>query len=107
MNPWLWLSAAVVLEVAGTSFLKLSNGLTRFWPTIFMFFFYGLAFVGLSMAIRHIDVSVAYAVWSGVGIILITFVDIFVFRTHLTGMMLFAIALIMVGAVMLKYLSPH
>lgn len=107
MNPWLWLSAAVVLEVAGTSFLKLSHGLTRFWPTILMFFFYGLAFVGLSMAIRQIDVSVAYAVWSGVGIVLITVVDIFVFRAQLNSLMLFAIGLILVGAVMLKYLSPH
>ena|SRR3990167_252411 len=107
MSAWLWLSAAVVLEVAGTSFLKLSDGLSRFWPTIFMFFFYGLAFVGLSMAIKRIDMSVAYAVWSGVGIVLITFVDIFIFRSQLTSLMLFAISLILVGVVMLKYLSPQ
>lgn len=107
MSPWLWLSVAVVLEVAGTSFLKLSDGLSRLWPTIFMFFFYGLAFVGLSMAIRRIDVSIAYAVWSGVGIVLITFVDIFIFRSRLSGLMLFAIGLIIVGAVLLKYLSSN
>ncbi len=107
MSGWVWLSAAVVMEVAGTSFLKLSEGLSRLWPTVFMFFFYALAFVGLSMAIKRIDMSVAYAVWSGVGIVLITFVDIFAFKTQLTGMMLFAIALILVGAVLLKYLSPH
>jgi len=107
MTSWLWLCAAVVMEVAGTSLLKMSYGLTRLWPTVFMFFFYSLAFVGLSIAIKTLDVSVAYAVWSGVGIVLITLIDIFLFRAHLSGMMLFAIALILIGAIMLKYLSPH
>ena len=107
MNSWVWLSAAVVLEVVGTSLLKVSDGLTRLWPTVFMFLFYGLAFVGLSYAIKTIDVSVAYAVWSGIGIVLITVVDIFVFKTHLSAWMLMGILLILVGAMMLKYLSPH
>ena len=105
MNSWIWLTAAVVLEVIGTSFLKVSQGLSRLWPTILMFLFYGLAFVGLSMAIKKLDMSIAYAVWSGVGIILITIIDVFVFKTQLSGLMLFSMVLILIGVVMLKMLS--
>jgi len=105
MNGWGYLAFAVVFEVAGASCLKLSNGLTKLWPTFWMFFFYVLTFIGLAVAIKQIKVSVAYAVWAGIGIVLITFVDLFLFKTQLSALKLFAIALVVIGAVMLKLLS--
>lgn len=101
---WLYLSAAIVLEVLGTTCLKLSMGLTRLWPTIGIFFFYGFSFTNLALALKAIDVSIAYAIWAGAGIVLITMVDLFVFRAQLGMAKVFAIFLILVGTVMLKLL---
>lgn len=102
---WIYLSVAIVLEVLGTSCMKLSFGLTRLWPTLGMFFFYSLSFTGLSLALKVLDVSVAYAIWAGVGIVLITMIDLYVFKANLSLAKLFAILLILVGAVMLKLLN--
>ena len=102
---WLFLTAAIVMEVAGTSCMKLSYGLTRLWPTLLMFLFYGLAFTSLSLALKTIDVSIAYAIWAGIGILLITLIDVFIFKAQLSGLKIFAIALILIGAVMLKFLT--
>lgn len=102
---WIYLVLAIVFEVIGTSLMKLSFGLTRLWPTLGMFFFYGLSFTGLSLAIKEIDVSIAYAIWSGLGILLITIIDIYLFKTHLSLSKILAIMLIVVGAVSLKLIK--
>ena len=105
MNAWIFLGFAIVMEVMGTSCMKLSEGLTRLWPTVLMFVFYGFAFAGLSLALKTLEMSVAYAIWAGVGIVLITLIDLFVFRSALSLLKLFSIALIVLGTVLLKYFS--
>lgn len=102
---WIYLSIAIVLEVLGTTCMKLSLGLTRLLPTFGMFFFYALSFIGLSLALRDIDVSIAYALWAGFGIVLITMIDLYLFQTHLGFIRLLAIFLILIGAIMLKLLK--
>lgn len=82
--------------------MKMSETLTRLWPSIGMFLFYGIAFVFLSLALRKIDVSIAYAIWSGVGIVLITLIDIFLFKANLPSIKLVGIGLVLAGAVILK-----
>ncbi len=67
MQSWLYLTGAITLEVAGTTSMKLSAGFTMLIPSIRMFAFYGLSFVGLPFILKKFDVSVAYAVWSGLG----------------------------------------
>ena len=96
---WLYLLIAIVLEVTGTTFMKLSDGLTRWLPTILMFVFYAGSLSCLTMALKSIDVSVAYAVWSGVGTALIVAVGIIAFGEPLTMARLLLIGLIIVGAV--------
>ena len=63
---WLYLSLAILSEVAGTC-MKLSAGFTRFTPSVLMWLFYAVCFCFLTLALKKVDLSVAYAIWSGVG----------------------------------------
>ena len=96
---WVFLFIAIVTEVFGTIFLKLSYGLTKVIPVILMILFYGLSFAFLALCIKKIDVSVAYAIWSGVGTALITIFAFMIFKEPLGAFKLFFIALIIAGVV--------
>lgn len=65
MQHWFILAGAIVLEVAGTTSMKLSQGFTRLGPSVLIFVFYGLSFVALTLALKKVDVGVAYAIWAG------------------------------------------
>ena len=99
MHHWVVLAAAIVLEVAGTTSMKLSEGFTRPVPSVLLFVFYGASFAALTFALRKIDVSVAYAVWSGVGTALIAAIGILHFREPATLLKLVSIAVIITGVV--------
>ena len=99
MHYWLLLTGAIVLEVAGTTSMKLSEGFSRLVPSVLIFVFYGLSFVALTLALRKFDVSVAYAVWSGVGTALVAVIGVMYFREPLTALKLVSIALIIAGVV--------
>jgi small multidrug resistance pump len=96
---WLYLAAAILLEVAGTTSMKLSNGLTRLLPSILIFVFYAISFTALSLALKKIPVSIAYAIWSGVGTALIAAIGIIYFRETLSFIKLVCIGLIVIGVV--------
>ena len=98
----LWLTLAIMLEVSGTTCMKVSEGLTRITPTLTMSALYGLSLAALSLALKKIDVGVAYAVWSGLGTALITIVGVAVFRESLTTMKVAAIGVIITGVVLLN-----
>lgn len=99
MLNWSVLGAAIIAEVIGTICLKVSDGLTRPLPVIGMIVFYGLSLVGLALALRTIDMSVAYAVWAGLGVALITVVGIAWFGEAFTAWRAVCIALILLGVV--------
>lgn len=71
MQHWIFLSIAIISEVIATSCLKAAEGFTRFWPSLVVIVGYLLAFYLLSLTLKTIPVGVAYAIWSGVGIVLI------------------------------------
>lgn len=71
---WVYLVFAIVFEVAATSFMKASQGLTRWQPTAAMLALYIVSFSLLTLAARSISISVVYAIWSGLGTALITLV---------------------------------
>jgi len=96
---WLYLFSAIVLEVAGTTSMKRSDGLTKLLPSVLIFVFYGLAIVALTFSLKKIDISVAYAVWSGLGTALIAVIGIVWFREPATLIRLASIALIIAGVV--------
>lgn len=99
---WLILAVAIVLEVAGTTNMKLSEGFSKFAPSILVFVFYGSSIVALTLALKRIDVSVAYAVWSGAGTALIAMLGMLIFREPVTVVKIFALVLIVAGVAMLN-----
>ena len=96
---WLYLVLAILLEVSGTTCMKLSEGFTRMVPSILLVVFYTLSFGMLTLALKKIDVSVAYAIWSGVGTALIASIGVLWFKEPATAMKLISLGLIIMGVV--------
>lgn len=101
--PYLYLAIAILAEVIGTSALKATRGFTRLGPSLVVVLSYAVAFYFLSLALQAIPVGVAYAVWSGVGIALITLIGWVVYRQRLDAPALAGIALILLGVVVLNW----
>ena len=99
MTHWLFLAGAIALEVAGTTSMKLSQGFTRLAPSVLIFVFYSASFVALTFALKKIEVSVAYAVWSGIGTALIAAIGILYFREEATALKFISLLLIIIGVV--------
>ncbi|HMA85637.1 MAG TPA: multidrug efflux SMR transporter [Desulfosalsimonadaceae bacterium] len=99
MSHWFFLIIAIILEVAGTTSMKLSEGFSRWLPSILIFVFYGLSFAGLTLALKRIDVSIAYAIWAGLGTALITVIGLVYFKEPATLIKLISIGLIVVGVI--------
>ncbi len=97
MNPYVYLAAAIVLEVIATSLLKASDGMSRLWPTLGALVGYGLCFYLLSVTMKSVPTGIAYAIWSGVGIVLISLIGLVVFKQRLDAPALAGIALICAG----------
>ncbi|MEH1888850.1 MAG: multidrug efflux SMR transporter [Nostoc sp.] len=99
LTSWIYLIAAILFEVSGTTCMKLSQGFTRILPSVLIFVFYGLCFTFLTFALKRLEVSVAYSVWAGLGTILIAIIGIIWFRESATLMKLMSIALIIIGVI--------
>jgi small multidrug resistance pump len=110
MSHWIYLAIAISAEVVGTSCLKSSQGFTRPGPTAVVVVGYMVSFYFLSLALKTIPVGVAYAVWAGVGVALITLIGWAFFAQSLDTAALFGIALIVTGVVVINIFSssvPH
>ncbi|THF64999.1 QacE family quaternary ammonium compound efflux SMR transporter [Pseudothauera nasutitermitis] len=109
MNPLLSayavLGVAIVLEIIGTTFLQKSEQFTRLMPTLVMAVCYLGAFYFLSLALRVIPVGLAYAIWSGLGIVLISLVGYVVFRQSLDLPAIIGLGLIIAGVVVINVFS--
>lgn len=110
MKNWLFLLVAIVAEVVATSLLKAAEGFTRLWPSLAVVTGYAIAFYFLSLTLRSIPVGVAYAVWSGLGIVLVTLVAWLAYGQKLDAGAIAGIGLIVAGVVVLNLFSratPH
>ncbi|MCB8817998.1 DMT family transporter [Desulfosporosinus shakirovi] len=96
---WLYLIFAIIFELCGTTLMKLSKGLTKIVPAIGMFVSYFLCFWLLSLALKEIEVSVAYAIWSAVGIVVISVIGIFFFNETVNTLKIVSILLIVAGVI--------
>ena len=105
MNVWVLLGLAIVAEVIGTTALKMSDGFTKLWPSLLVVLGYALAFYLLSLTLKHIPVGVAYAIWSGVGIALITLIGWVVFSQTFDWAAWLGIGLIISGVLVLQIFS--
>jgi len=105
MQNWIFLSAAIVAEVIATSSLKASEGFTRLWPSLIVVVGYAAAFYLLALTLRTIPVGVAYAVWSGAGVVLVTLVAWLIYGQKLDLPTLIGIAFIVTGVMILNLFS--
>ncbi len=97
--PWIILFVAILFEVAGTTSMKLSRGFAELWPSIGVFVFYVAAAATVILALKRLELSVAYAIWSGVGTALTALIGIAYFREPVTAMKLASLALVVLGVI--------
>jgi small multidrug resistance pump len=102
---YLFLASAIAFEVLGTTALQASQQLTRLGPTALMVVSYAAAFFLLALALRDIPVGVAYAIWSGAGIVLISIVGLVVFKQALDLPAIAGMGLIVAGVLVINLLS--
>lgn len=105
LKNWLLLLTAIVSEVIATSALKASDGFSRFWPSVAVVVGYGIAFYCLALTLRVIPMGVVYAIWSGIGIVLITMVGWLLFDQKLDLPAVLGIGLITAGVVVMNVFS--
>jgi small multidrug resistance pump len=105
MEAYIYLIMAIAGEVIGTSALKASYGMTKLWPSLLAIVGYSLTFWALSICLRTLPVGVVYAIWSGLGIISIVVIGIFVFEEEFTPLHFLGTALIVAGVGILMVLT--
>ncbi|MFM2012193.1 MAG: hypothetical protein RLZZ396_977 [Planctomycetota bacterium] len=105
MKNWLFLLAAIVAEVIGTSALKASEEFSKPIPSVLVLLGYGISFYFLSLTLKAIPVGIAYAVWSGMGIVLISLTAWILFGQKIDGWGLLGMSLILIGVLILNLLS--
>ena len=99
---WSLLLLAIAAEVIGTSCLKLSDGFSRLWPSVVVLLAYSTSMLLLSRVVQTIPLGITYALWSGIGIVAIVLVGVFVYRQVPTPTQLSGMALITAGVVMVN-----
>ncbi|GIV70185.1 DMT family transporter [Caldilinea sp.] len=110
MKAWLLLMGAIIAEVTATTALRASDGLSRLGPTLIVIVGYSISFYLLSLTLRTIPIGIAYAIWSGIGLVLITLSARFFFGQELDAPALIGMGLILAGVVIMNLFSrsiPH
>jgi len=102
---WLFLAIAITGEVIATSALKASDGFTRLMPSTITVLGYVVAFYFLALTLRTIPVGVAYAIWAGAGIVIISLIGLFIFGQKLDAAAIGGIGLIVAGVVVINTAS--
>ncbi|UPL49750.1 DMT family transporter [Hymenobacter sublimis] len=105
MKYWGFLLLAILAETAATTALKASAQFTRFWPSVVVVVGYGVAFYFLSLTLKSIPVGVAYAVWSGIGIVLITLAGVVFYKQIPDAPALLGLGLILAGVIIINLFS--
>ena len=105
MNNFVFLALAIIAETVATTSLKMSEQFTCLWPSVATVVGYAAAFYFLSFALRTIPVGVAYAIWSAVGIVLVTVVGMVVFKQTPDLPAVIGLSLIVAGVVVVNLFS--
>ncbi|CUZ04573.1 Methyl viologen resistance protein C [Serratia marcescens] len=101
----MYLTMAIVAEVIATTMLKASEGFTRLWPSLLVVLGYGVAFWGLSMVVKSMPLGIVYAIWSGMGIVLVSVAAVFVYQQKLDWPAVVGMGLIIAGVLVINLLS--
>ncbi|HEI8864930.1 SMR family transporter [Serratia sp. AKBS12] len=105
MNGFIYLTMAIIAEVIATTMLKASEGFTRLWPSLVVVIGYGVAFWGLSMVVKTMPLGIVYAIWSGMGIVLVSIAAVFVYNQKLDWPAIIGMGLIIAGVLVINLLS--
>ncbi len=100
---WFYLAVAIVLEVMGTTCMKLSEGFTRLIPSVLVFSFYMVSFSFMILALKKMELGVVYAIWSGLGTAMIALIGIVWFQESVSLLKIVSIAFIVLGVVGLHF----
>ena len=107
MIHWLYLMLAILFEISGTTCMKLSQGFTKPVPATLMVVFYCISFSFLTLALKTMDLGVAYAIWAGLGTALIAVIGMWWFKEPLTAIKVVSLVLVIVGIVGLNLVGGH
>ena len=102
---WLYLIIAVIFEVIATSALKESNSFTKLVPSLFVVIGYSISFYFLSLTLKNLSIGVTYAIWSGLGILLICLVGYFRYGQNLDFPAIIGILFIGIGILIIRFFS--
>lgn len=102
---WVYLLLVIVSEVVATSALKSSESFSRLWPSVLTVVGYGVAFYLLSLTLRELPVGIAYAIWSGMGIVLVSLAAVVLFGQKLDLPALIGMGLIVAGVIVINVCS--
>jgi small multidrug resistance pump len=105
MKTWIYLGIAILSEVIATASLKSTEGFTKIWPSMLVLVGYSAAFYFLSLTLEDIPIGIAYAIWSGVGVVTITIVSVVFMDQKIDIAGVLGIALIVVGVIVLRLYS--
>lgn len=107
MQNWLYLFVAIISETVATSSLKASEGFTRPWSSALVVIGYGAAFYFLSLTLRVIPVGIAYAIWSGLGVVLIALAGWLLYDQKLDAPAMIGMGLIVSGVIVMNVFSSY
>ncbi|GMA63828.1 multidrug efflux SMR transporter [Alicyclobacillus fastidiosus] len=102
---WIYLFFGILAEVCGTTSMKLSRGFSKLTPSIALFVFYGLSLILVNLALKRLEVSVAYAVWSAVGTAIMATIGVLYFKEPFSALKVASLVLIVLGVVGLNLSS--
>lgn len=105
LRTYLFLFIAIVFEIVATSALKASSQFSKLWPSVLTIIGYATAFYFLSLSLNKLNLGIAYAIWSGVGIVMISVVGLFLFKQKLDLPAIIGIILIICGVVVINIFS--
>jgi len=102
---WIYLIIAIITEVIATSALKESEGFTKAIPSLIVIIGYSMTFYFMSLTLREMSVGITYAIWSGMGILLITLIGYFRYNQMLDASAFLGMSLISLGIIILRFFS--
>ena len=102
---WIYLIIAIITEVIATSALKESEGFTKAIPSLIVIIGYSMTFYFMSLVLREMSVGITYAIWSGMGILLITLIGYFRYNQMLDAPAVLGMSLIALGIIILRFFS--
>ena len=102
---WIYLIIAIITEVIATSALKESQGFSKLLPSVIVIISYSLTFYFMSLTLKEMSVGITYAIWSGMGILLISLIGYFRYNQVLDSAAIFGMSFIVVGVIILRFFS--